>query len=113
MKKKFHWPVRVVIEKEDTLYIAHCLDFDLVTQAKSFKGAKEMMIDAIYEYLTYAVENNLQEQVFRPAPSEYWAKIPLASKEEVISRSKPIESPRIRIIPRLTFDNIPSYATVS
>ena len=114
MKKEFHWTVRVIIEKEGNLYIAHCLEFDLVTQAKTLKGAKEMIIDAIYEYLSYAVKNNLQEQVFRPAPSEYWAKIPRASKEETISpRSKPIESPRIKIFPKVTFDNIPSYATVS
>lgn len=113
MKKEFHWNVTVIIEKKDNLYIAHCLEFDLVTQAKILKESKEMIVDAIYEYLTYAVEHNLQGQVFRPAPSEYWTKIPYTTKEETIPRLKPIESSRFTITPNVTFDRISPYAPVS
>ena len=65
----------VLIEKEGGRYTAHCLQFDLVTEGNTIKEAEEMIIDAIFEYVTFATENNLLHEMFRPAPKDEWQKL--------------------------------------
>jgi len=65
----------VLIEKEEGRYTAHCLQFDLVTEGNTIKEAEEMIIDAIFEYVTFANENNLIHEMFRPAPKDEWQKL--------------------------------------
>ena len=65
----------VLIEKEGGRYTAHCLQFDLVTEGNTIKEAEEMIIDAIFEYVTFATENNLIHEMFRPAPKDEWQKL--------------------------------------
>ena len=65
----------VLIEKEGGRPTAHCLQFDLVTEGNTIKEAEEMIIDAIFEYVTFATENNLIHEMFRPAPKDEWQKL--------------------------------------
>ncbi|MFQ6054779.1 MAG: type II toxin-antitoxin system HicB family antitoxin [Methanosarcinales archaeon] len=65
----------VIIEAEDDLFTAHCLQFDIVSDGRTIEEAKEMIIDAILEYLTFAIENDLLDEVYKPAPIEYWQKL--------------------------------------
>ena len=65
----------VLIEKEGGRYTAHCLQFDLVTEGNTIKEAEEMIIDAIFEYVTFATENNIIHEMFRPAPKDEWQKL--------------------------------------
>jgi predicted RNase H-like HicB family nuclease len=61
-------------EQED-VFIAHCLQFDIITEGNTIAEAKEMIADAIFEYITFALENNLTKFLFKPASQEYWQKL--------------------------------------
>ena len=74
MKDRTLW-LHILLEKEKDKFIAHCLEFDIVTEGSSLEDAEESIIDAINEYITYAIENNLLNQIYRPAPKEIWEKI--------------------------------------
>jgi predicted RNase H-like HicB family nuclease len=61
-------------EQED-VFIAHCLQFDIITEGNTIVEAEEMIADAIFEYITFAMENNLTKFLFKPASPEYWQKL--------------------------------------
>ena len=71
------WPLHldVLIEKQEDVFIAHCLQFDVITEGNTIDEAEEMIADAIFEYVTFALENNLTNFLFKPAPPESWQKL--------------------------------------
>ncbi|MEA3359310.1 MAG: type II toxin-antitoxin system HicB family antitoxin [Thermodesulfobacteriota bacterium] len=73
--KKGIFHLDVLIEKQEDRYTAHCLQFDLATEGNTIEEAEEMIIDAIFEYVTFAAEHNLIHKMFRPAPTDDWQKL--------------------------------------
>lgn len=67
--------VHVIIEKEDDLFSAHCLEFDLVGEGKTIKKAQKSIINNIINYITFAISKGLFDKIFHPAPPEYWDKL--------------------------------------
>lgn len=65
----------VLIEKQEDVFTAHCLQFDIITEGDTIAEAEEMIADAIFEYIIFAQENNLTKFLFNPAPPEYWQKL--------------------------------------
>jgi len=77
----------VVCYKEDDLFVAHCLQLDLVTTATTVHQACINMEDVIKAHITYALNNNNLKNIFKPAPPEIWQ---LMSNADVID-GKPIQ----------------------
>jgi hypothetical protein len=56
----------------DGVWIAHALDFDLVTQSDRRDQAVEMLEDAVNELVEYRTSVGLPPVELRPAPEEVW-----------------------------------------
>ena len=64
-----------LIEKEDNLYSALCLELDVASQGKSIQEAKRNLKEAVGLYLeTVYEEGDEKEFIPRPAPVEEWLK---------------------------------------
>ena len=62
----------VVCYKEDDLFVAHCLQLDLVTTATTVHQACIDLEGIIKAHLQYAIENENLDNIFKPAPQEIW-----------------------------------------
>ena len=59
--------------KDGDLFIAHCLEFDLVSQGATLEEARKNLADLIFSHVQFAVEKDIEEKsLFRPAPNKYW-----------------------------------------
>ena len=65
----------MLIEKQTDCYTAHCLQLDLVTDGDTKTEAEAMIVDAISEQITFAIENNLMDNLFQPADPAEWRKL--------------------------------------
>lgn len=72
MKKRAELSFNVLMTKEDDLYIAHCLELDIIATAKSETKAIKDLGDLIIAQTSFAFNNDNQEFLYRPAPSKYW-----------------------------------------
>lgn len=64
--------ILMVEDKNKHIFLAHCLDMDIVSQGKTQKEAISELIDLIQTQMEYCLENNMLDTIFRPAPKEYW-----------------------------------------
>ncbi len=70
IKDKFQ--LSVLIKKEDNDFVAHCLDFDIVTVAPALNKAKADIVSLIRAHIEYALSNDNRDHLFCPAPSDVW-----------------------------------------
>jgi len=70
----FHIPLRVVFYKEDGDWIAHCLECDLIGHGATREAALECLTEAIVLQLEFSIEQDNIDNLFRPAPAEFFAK---------------------------------------
>ena len=56
-------------------FVAHALDFDIVSVAASENEAMEKVRLAVKTYIEYGVNNNFSADVVYHAPQEFWDKI--------------------------------------
>ena len=64
----------VLVKKEGDMWVAHCLELDIVTTARSLDAVKADMNDLIAAQVDYAFCNDNLENLYRPAPPEVWKK---------------------------------------
>ncbi len=69
-----------VDRKHRGLYVAHCLEFDLVITAKTIHEVKNKMRALLITHLEYAVDNNSSPAL--SAPQEYWDKIMIGKYDQ-------------------------------
>ena len=101
----------VLIEKENSLYTAHCLQFDLVADGKTKEEVKKNILDIIVEYVSFAYKNNWERFVFKPAPQEYWEKLCHSRPEPSERIKKRINGvPLKRFIEEVDFNRVVAYA---
>lgn len=62
----------VIHDKEKKTFLAHCLDMDIVAQAKTQEEAVSELKELISTQIEYCLENDMLDTLFRPAPKEYW-----------------------------------------
>jgi hypothetical protein len=72
MQEKVNFMFNILITEEDGLYIAHCLELDIVATAATEAQVKQDMIDLIKAQITYAFEHNNFAYLYHPAPPEVW-----------------------------------------
>ena len=64
--------VHVVLYREDTYFLAHCLEFDLVAQGDTPDEAYQNLLDAIDLQTQFVREHDDLANLIQPAPLEYW-----------------------------------------
>jgi hypothetical protein len=62
----------VLIKEEEGMFIAHCLELDLVTTSTSLDQVQTDILDVIGAQVDYAFTNNNLEYLYHPAPQEVW-----------------------------------------
>lgn len=65
--------VTLEADYERGVFVAHCLDFNLVATAKTQEEVRQRMLALMMAHLNYAAKNDL-DPVCR-APEKYWDKI--------------------------------------
>ena len=80
-EKNISLSLHVLIEREDELYTAHCLEFDIVSEGNTVKQAENNIIQAILDHLTFCIAYENMDKIFNPAPKEFWNKFYLCSEK--------------------------------
>lgn len=65
-------PLSAVVYCEGGVWLAHCLELDIVADADNPAQAIEDMMDLATLQVTVAAKEGELESVFRPAPPEFW-----------------------------------------
>ena len=72
MNKDWSFNFRILIKKEDELWVAHCLELDLVAVAPTEAHVEEDIVAVITEQVRYCIVNDNMDYLFRSAPKEVW-----------------------------------------
>jgi predicted RNase H-like HicB family nuclease len=62
----------ILITKEDGLFVAHCLELDIVAVGETFDEVQREVVSLICAQIDYAFTNDNLDNLFHPAPSEAW-----------------------------------------
>ena len=100
----------VLINEEDDLYSAHCLEFDIVAEGSTIPEVKKNIIISIINYISFAVENDRTDRMHTPAPAEYWnmwaKRTPLQSIEEINYTHAKTTHPLSRVVKEVEFGKV-------
>jgi hypothetical protein len=72
----------VLVKREDDLYIAHCLELDIVATSDDKEKVTDDIIDLIQAQVSYAFSNDNLEYLYHPAPLEAWKEF-YACKDQI------------------------------
>jgi hypothetical protein len=72
MSREECFDFKVLIKFEDGLWIAHCLELDIVASARTPEQVQEEIVDLISAQVSYAIENNNMENLYHSAPADVW-----------------------------------------
>lgn len=93
MGRKAEIRLDILIKKEEDYFLAHCLQFDLVTTANTLKDVRKDIIDLCRAHIEYAHEYDNLEYLFSPAPKEVWAEyLAMSKKEDCDVESTPLDN---------------------
>jgi len=69
--EKFKLTLHIIINpKDDGLFVAHCLDFDLITTGSTEAEVSAKMKTVLLDHIRYALKNSLNP--FQSAPQKHW-----------------------------------------
>ena len=63
----------ILTKKEDGLFIAHCLEFDIVATGGTPEQAQSACVELICAQIEYAFAHNNLDNLYHSAPAEVWA----------------------------------------
>ena len=72
----------ILIREDEEIYIAHCLELDVVTSSPTLEIVEADIMSLITAQIEYAFENNNLDNLFHPAPPEVWKEYFSCSKAE-------------------------------
>src|SRR5438093_6115214 len=72
-----------VAHREDDLWLAHCLELDIVAEARSVDDAIRSLISLCDLQIKVAIEEGDLQSIFRPAPPEIWKLFVLGQKKQL------------------------------
>jgi hypothetical protein len=64
--------LRGIVYREGGLWIAHCLELDIVAEGPTPQAALDANLELCVFQIETALENDDLESVFRAAPAKYW-----------------------------------------
>jgi hypothetical protein len=67
--------VHILFEKQDDVYIAHCLECDITAEGPTIKTAQKNIIDCIKDHVEFCIEMGNIDKIIDRAPKEYWDKL--------------------------------------
>ena len=62
----------ILIKFEENLYIAHCLELDIVTTGRTMDQTQKDVITLICAQVDYAFSNDNLENLYHPAQKDVW-----------------------------------------
>lgn len=65
--------VDILIKEDDNMFVAHCLELDIIAVAETLDQAQREVVSLICAQVDYAFSNNNLSNLFYPAPPEVWA----------------------------------------
>jgi hypothetical protein len=95
---KINVHVLLSYDKEDEIYNAHALEFDIVASTTRKKNAKKEIMELVANHIAFCMAYNNKDKIVSPAPDEYWRKFYLALERGTID-NKPK-------IPKLNLTNL-------
>lgn len=63
----------ILIKEEDGLFVAHCLELDIVAVGDSMDQAQRECVALICAQIEYAFAHDNLDNLFHPAPPEVWS----------------------------------------
>ncbi|MBI4773816.1 MAG: hypothetical protein HY788_06485 [Deltaproteobacteria bacterium] len=81
----------VLIQHEDNIYTAHCLELDIVTEAPTLDQVKLDIVDLIRSAIEYAFRHDNLDHLFRAAPLEIWEEFYRCLREDPSSEREEIK----------------------
>ena len=94
--KDISFTVNILIKKEKGLFVAHCLELDIVATGKTPTEAQKEIISLVCTQVDYAFSNNNLDHLYHPAPPRVWAEF-FSCKEQLESGSSHIAMVEINI----------------
>lgn len=85
MKKSMTF--NILAKKEEGIWVAHCLELDIVATAKTIATLKREIVDLIITQIDFAFNNDNLDNLYHPAPAEVWKEF-YACKESVEKKIK-------------------------
>ena len=85
--------VNVLMKKEKDVFVAHCLELDIVTTGNSYAHVERDIISLIKAQVSYAFANNNLDNLYHPAPPEVWKEF-FTCKEQIEQRHR-VSPPKI------------------
>ncbi|MBU1056101.1 MAG: hypothetical protein KKC46_20095 [Proteobacteria bacterium] len=79
--------VNILIKKDNDIFVAHCLELDIVATGKTIAEVQSEIISLISAQIEYAFTNNNLEYLYHPAPSEVWNEF-FSCKKQIESKYK-------------------------
>lgn len=109
-RRPFELPMTMVVTtcKQAEGYVAHALDFDLVSVAPTAKSAMEKVRLAVKTYIEYGLTNEFDQHIKFAAPKECWEKI---STDTPVQLMEPIHVMDRRMLVVAVASNEPEIAT--
>lgn len=62
----------VLIKKSDDMFVAHCLELDIVAVADTLDAVRKEIVSLICAQIDYAFSKDNIDNLFHPAPQEVW-----------------------------------------
>jgi len=82
----------ILVKFEDSEWIAHCLELDIVASAMNPEAAVDDLRDLILAQVSTAIANNNLDFLYHPAPLEVWHEY--ARAESLTNRNKDLTPER-------------------
>jgi predicted RNase H-like HicB family nuclease len=80
--KDFRISLRIVFYQEDGVWLAHCLEFDLLGDGESRREALESLVEAIHLQIEESLRSNNLANLFTPASGELFELFSAAEDSE-------------------------------
>jgi len=72
--------LRILLYKERDNVVAHCLKYDLMGHGRTKKQALLSLLGVIETQREYLGENDMLDDLYHPAPMEFWRKFKRAEQ---------------------------------
>ena len=106
MKTDWSFKFRILIKREDDLWIAHCLELDLVAAAPTEQQVEKDIVTAIIGQVRYCLANDNMDYLwitYFEAPQRKYGK-----NTALVSRQEELRRPLIQGPP--TLDDVPAFS---
>ena len=69
---RFRIPLKAVLYKEGQVWLAHCLELDLIGDGENRADALKHLSEAIIVQITASVSHDCMDSLFTPAEGRFW-----------------------------------------